>query len=402
MSGRSKLYDFDDEPTPAAATSDPNAPGSSVNGGSGSAKPVVPAGWAHTARLIAPVRRKAPVVEQRPKLPTTVKRPVQQQQQTQPHSQTQSILNQTAKLVSKIIKTPKDDDYDPNKPNEFEAAKRDAKRRRKEKRWEEKEKKRLNHSRGSLSSVVQTQPNIVQQLESQHEQENKREESTDVKTLTTEGSEDDDDDEDVDGIPLDTSLLQQRTSIPSAAHFQVEESGDDAYLRRMNLSAVAMPAPAAAAVVMQNSGEDAYQQRMRLSNQTGNKSPTIPHAQLQRQQQPQQPQQSQQNRTSRVVLLLNMVGPGEVDDDLKDETASECSKFGPVERVQIHESKGFSVRDDEAVRIYVKFRSLDSAVEGKTHKRTQTNLYHEMLSPLSHLFFILGYKCHQCINHLDP
>ncbi len=32
----------------------------------------------------------------------------------------------------------------------------------------------------------------------------------------------------------------------------------------------------------------------------------------------------------RVVMLTNMVGAGEVDDDLKPEVASECSKYGPV------------------------------------------------------------------------
>ena len=33
---------------------------------------------------------------------------------------------------------------------------------------------------------------------------------------------------------------------------------------------------------------------------------------------------------SRVLLLKNMVGPGEVDDDLQAETASECGKYGEV------------------------------------------------------------------------
>jgi splicing factor 45 len=33
---------------------------------------------------------------------------------------------------------------------------------------------------------------------------------------------------------------------------------------------------------------------------------------------------------SKVLLLKNMVGPGEVDDDLESETASECSKYGEV------------------------------------------------------------------------
>ena len=35
--------------------------------------------------------------------------------------------------------------------------------------------------------------------------------------------------------------------------------------------------------------------------------------------------------------LQNMVGPGEVDDDLEPETAEECSKYGEVQKVVIYE-----------------------------------------------------------------
>ena len=38
-----------------------------------------------------------------------------------------------------------------------------------------------------------------------------------------------------------------------------------------------------------------------------------------------------QGASSRVVLLRNMVGPGEVDDDLEDEVGMECSKYGNVQ-----------------------------------------------------------------------
>lgn len=38
-----------------------------------------------------------------------------------------------------------------------------------------------------------------------------------------------------------------------------------------------------------------------------------------------------------IVLLRNMVGPGEVDDTLQHETADECSKYGKVERCLIFE-----------------------------------------------------------------
>ena len=38
-----------------------------------------------------------------------------------------------------------------------------------------------------------------------------------------------------------------------------------------------------------------------------------------------------QGTATRVVLLRNMVGPGEVDDDLEDEVGMECSKYGNVQ-----------------------------------------------------------------------
>ena len=40
---------------------------------------------------------------------------------------------------------------------------------------------------------------------------------------------------------------------------------------------------------------------------------------------------------SPVILLTNMVGPGEVDDMLQEETADECSKYGKVQRCLIFE-----------------------------------------------------------------
>ncbi|EOA37969.1 hypothetical protein CARUB_v10009438mg [Capsella rubella] len=58
---------------------------------------------------------------------------------------------------------------------------------------------------------------------------------------------------------------------------------------------------------------------------------------------------------TRILLLRNMVGPGEVDDELEDEVGGECGKYGTVTRVLIFEitEKDFPVH--EAVRIFVQF-----------------------------------------------
>lgn len=58
---------------------------------------------------------------------------------------------------------------------------------------------------------------------------------------------------------------------------------------------------------------------------------------------------------TRVLLLRNMVGPGEVDDELEDEVASECQKYGTVTRVLIFEITEPNFPTDEAVRIFVQF-----------------------------------------------
>ncbi|KAA0191422.1 Splicing factor [Fasciolopsis buskii] len=62
-----------------------------------------------------------------------------------------------------------------------------------------------------------------------------------------------------------------------------------------------------------------------------------------------------------VILLRNMCGPGEVDDDLEPETAEECAKYGKVVSCMIFELPDSP--DDEAVRIFVEFESDDAATK---------------------------------------
>eukprot|EP00795_Rhopilema_esculentum_P002001 gene2001-17556_t len=65
---------------------------------------------------------------------------------------------------------------------------------------------------------------------------------------------------------------------------------------------------------------------------------------------------------SKVVMLTNMVGPGEVDDELQPEVEEECqTKYGEVAKVIIFEMPG--VPEEEAVRIFVEFRRNESAVK---------------------------------------
>ncbi|OTF74047.1 splicing factor 45-like protein [Euroglyphus maynei] len=60
---------------------------------------------------------------------------------------------------------------------------------------------------------------------------------------------------------------------------------------------------------------------------------------------------------SKVVLLRNMVGPGEVDAELEPETKEECSKYG-----EIYEKKDYESEED-AVKIFIEFAQVDSAIK---------------------------------------
>ncbi|XP_029970132.1 poly(U)-binding-splicing factor PUF60a isoform X1 [Salarias fasciatus] len=59
---------------------------------------------------------------------------------------------------------------------------------------------------------------------------------------------------------------------------------------------------------------------------------------------------------STVMVLRNMVGPDDIDDDLEGEVTEECGKFGRVKRVIIYrERQGEEVDADVIVKIFVEF-----------------------------------------------
>ena len=70
---------------------------------------------------------------------------------------------------------------------------------------------------------------------------------------------------------------------------------------------------------------------------------------------------------SRVVCLANMVGAGEVDAVLRDETKEECEMYGKVLGVRIFERDAAAARarPDDAVRIFVRFADTASALRAR-------------------------------------
>ncbi|KAJ1969848.1 hypothetical protein H4R35_006032 [Dimargaris xerosporica] len=68
---------------------------------------------------------------------------------------------------------------------------------------------------------------------------------------------------------------------------------------------------------------------------------------------------------STVLLLCNMVGPGEVDDDLQEETMEECQRYGLVLSCKVFEATDDSIPSDKAVRIFVQFAAPDAAEQAR-------------------------------------
>nr|CAG4645745.1 EOG090X0BIL [Lynceus sp. MCZ IZ 141354] len=65
---------------------------------------------------------------------------------------------------------------------------------------------------------------------------------------------------------------------------------------------------------------------------------------------------------SKVVLLKNMVGKGEVDSDLEPEVKEECqTKYGEVNKVMIVELP--DAADEESVQIFVEFKRIEAAIK---------------------------------------
>eukprot|EP00397_Hematodinium_sp_SG-2012_P026526 GEMP01027793.1.p1 GENE.GEMP01027793.1~~GEMP01027793.1.p1 ORF type:complete len:380 (-),score=112.62 GEMP01027793.1:1148-2287(-) len=62
---------------------------------------------------------------------------------------------------------------------------------------------------------------------------------------------------------------------------------------------------------------------------------------------------------TKILFLTNLVGKGEVDEDLNEEIREEASKYGTVEKVRICEAPDAS--DTEAVRIFVCFQDIAQA-----------------------------------------
>mmetsp|Transcript_48723 Transcript_48723/g.104398 ORF Transcript_48723/g.104398 Transcript_48723/m.104398 type:complete len:331 (-) Transcript_48723:107-1099(-) len=66
---------------------------------------------------------------------------------------------------------------------------------------------------------------------------------------------------------------------------------------------------------------------------------------------------------TRILLLTNLVGKGEVDDDLADETAEEAKKYGNLDASGCKVVEVHNAPDDQAVRVFLAFRESAGATK---------------------------------------
>lgn len=75
---------------------------------------------------------------------------------------------------------------------------------------------------------------------------------------------------------------------------------------------------------------------------------------------------------STVMVLRNMVGPDDIDDDLEGEVTEECGKFGQVKRVIIYQERQGEEDDaDVIVKIFVEFCEvveMNRAIQALNHR----------------------------------
>lgn len=213
---------------------------------------------------------------------------------------------------------PMDEEYDPAKPNAYD----DIKAERRHRRSEKKEKL----LREAMSRFGRKSPDSANQ-----------------------NNQFDDDDAEMHGhhrggwSPQDNDEGGEEERQNRATSEHVE--------RRREALAPGPKAPVVSLPGEDLSGEDAFLRRGQISFQQQSAAQT--------QQQPKPPAVS---APSRVICLLNLVDPGDVDDSFETEVSEECAKYGQVLKVLIFETP--KAPKDSAVRVFVQFDSPESAKRG--------------------------------------
>eukprot|EP01064_Diplonema_japonicum_P003803 TRINITY_DN1249_c0_g1_i4.p1 TRINITY_DN1249_c0_g1~~TRINITY_DN1249_c0_g1_i4.p1 ORF type:complete len:380 (+),score=61.03 TRINITY_DN1249_c0_g1_i4:213-1352(+) len=70
-------------------------------------------------------------------------------------------------------------------------------------------------------------------------------------------------------------------------------------------------------------------------------------------------------KASECILIRNLVGRGELSDEIKEDVISEMQNHGNVVHATAHEAADLSLPDEESVRVFIRFSSKEEAVQAK-------------------------------------
>ncbi|KAI9324707.1 hypothetical protein DFJ73DRAFT_966167 [Zopfochytrium polystomum] len=343
-----------------AASASGSLPGGAAAAAGGAATAGAAPGWTAASRLLAPIRRK-PAATPAALHPKPVRPPPSSSAAAAPntpspapHLSSSSSSSYTSSSSSSsftptptitfaaegykpavsapVVGAPKrrTEDYNPDKPNDYEDVKAELKRRRRERR------DRLAHD---------ADRDAVPDDDLDADGGDNAADSAAAFGRPNEGD-DDDDDDDVDGVPLVRAHTNggARVDANDAAAANADDNSDDEDLDGVPLSRTAESDAAA-------SGGPHHHRPL-----PSHANPTAPAAPA-----PAAPAAPVRAGATAVLLLKNLVGRGQVDDDLEAETTHECSRHGPVVRCLVFEVADDAVPDDEAVRVFVRFRRVEDA-----------------------------------------
>ncbi|KAI9281382.1 hypothetical protein BC943DRAFT_362962 [Umbelopsis sp. AD052] len=225
-----------------------------------------------------------------------------------------------------------DEDYDPIRPNDYELY-MEQQNRLKEERLQRRNRRRspsISSESSGSSRSRSISPSRYNKMFAPPKSLDSSE--TSAKVEAPEGS----------GAQPDTALV---SSVPKTIN--LEETAEDAWMRRARLSGKSNVTPRKRSSTPSPGPDDSRSDNIDVSGHHDMKVNYDGSAD----------ENKVRAEATSIVLLRNMVGPGEVDDTLQHETADECSKYGKVERCLIFEVPESQVGANQAVRIFVKFQS---------------------------------------------
>lgn len=333
-----------------------------VNDSSTSAKPASLSGWSSGLKLMASQLQrnkkalKATQQKARSQPTTTVLEPSSAQLSL---TVKQAPAEQPVELLEDDLAMEIEDEYDPMVPNNYEMIVKERREQQEKAREEQRKHRREERERERRGR----QHRHSSSSDSEEEEKSKKSRRKDSAA-----------------IPPPTFLSNETEKKPEEKEKTVVESALEELSRTKAQKANPFAKPKIGSVASQIMSKYGWKEGQGLGRQsqgistalavekTSKRGGKIVNIAAETEQQLEQEKKKAQSlaevmrNPTKVVLLQNMVGPGEVDEDLQPEVIEECSKYGEVSNCLVFEIP-HGAPDDEAVRIFVEFQRLESAIK---------------------------------------